>query len=444
MKRIFSMLLAAALLASMLPFTAIFAAQPERSDFMTTVKSYVSDIDDDMKAEMQKILADGKTKGRKAGLMAQWGDSITHTHAYLAAWYESRNTLGKTEDGYNYVPILEWMAAGTGNLAQKGEEYANFSGWRCMTVLANMEPAVIRLNPSWALIMVGTNDLDKSKPADFEKKLRELMDRSISLGVIPTLSTIPPIEGERNDVVPAFNEAIIRVAKDYKVPYIDLWGLCMDIHPDDWATTLLDDGVHLTFTGAAGAISKDDTLKNNGYMLRSVLAAELAEVMRAVVFEDVPQEDDPIEELDPTPVAAIPTSATVLVNGTLVAFDAYNIGGNNYFKLRDLAFALNGSGKQFEVVWDGAANAIRLTSGQPYTVVGGEMTGKGEGEKMTKRTNSKVLLNGSEVKFTAYNIEDNNYFKLRDVGAALDFGVDWNNTTKTIAIDTSKGYTPEA
>jgi hypothetical protein len=51
------------------------------------------------------------------------------------------------------------------------------------------------------------------------------------------------------------------------------------------------------------------------------------------------------------------------VNGQSVAFNAYNIDGNNYFKLRDLAYALNGTEKQFEVGWDGAANAISLTSG---------------------------------------------------------------------------------
>ena len=50
---------------------------------------------------------------------------------------------------------------------------------------------------------------------------------------------------------------------------------------------------------------------------------------------------------------------------------------------------------------------------------------------------------GSEVQFTAYHIEGNNYFKLRDIGEAFDFGVDWDEAAATIRIDTSKGYTPE-
>ena len=46
--------------------------------------------------------------------------------------------------------------------------------------------------------------------------------------------------------------------------------------------------------------------------------------------------------------------------------------------------------------------------------------------------------------FAAYNIGGNNYFKLRDIGQAMNFGVDWDSTKRTIAIDTSKAYTPEA
>ncbi|MCL1981994.1 MAG: copper amine oxidase N-terminal domain-containing protein [Clostridiales bacterium] len=143
-------------------------------------------------------------------------------------------------------------------------------------------------------------------------------------------------------------------------------------------------------------------------------------------------------------VTARPTSSTVLVNGESVTFDAYNINGNNYFKLRDLAFVLSGTAKQFEVDWDGAKNAISLTSGKPYTSVGGEMAGKGAGNKIAMLTSSKIYLDEEEVSFTAYNIEDNNYFKLRDIGAAFDFGVDWDQANNTIVIDTGKGYIPEA
>jgi uncharacterized membrane protein YgcG len=138
---------------------------------------------------------------------------------------------------------------------------------------------------------------------------------------------------------------------------------------------------------------------------------------------------------------ARPTSSAVVVNGKTVAVDAYNINDNNYFKLRDLAHILSGSEKQFEVTWDGTTNTIILTSGKPYTPVGGEMQGKGAGDKTPAVTTAKIIKDGKAVSFTAYNIEDNNYFKLRDIGEAFDFGVMWDGATNTIIIDTSKGYT---
>ncbi len=141
------------------------------------------------------------------------------------------------------------------------------------------------------------------------------------------------------------------------------------------------------------------------------------------------------------PVAAVPTSSKVLVNGKPVTFEAYNIGGNNYFKLRDIAIVLSGTEKQFEVAWDGANNAISLTMGNHYTIAGGELAVSANPTSKTAAfTMSKILLNGSEIKLTAYNIGGYNYFKLRDVAAAIDYGVTWDGATNTIGIDTSTGY----
>ena len=44
------------------------------------------------------------------------------------------------------------------------------------------------------------------------------------------------------------------------------------------------------------------------------------------------------------------------VNGTNVDCGKYNIDGANYFKLRDLAYMLNGTASQFDVGFDAAAS----------------------------------------------------------------------------------------
>jgi len=132
---------------------------------------------------------------------------------------------------------------------------------------------------------------------------------------------------------------------------------------------------------------------------------------------------------------AFPTLSKVFVNGEETAFDAYNIGGSNYFKLRDLAYVLDGTEKQFEIGWDEKNNAISLASGKPYTSVGGEMSNRGENSKTATPTTSKIYLDGKKINLTAYNIGGNNYFKLRDLGQALDFGVDWDGANNAIIIN---------
>jgi hypothetical protein len=133
----------------------------------------------------------------------------------------------------------------------------------------------------------------------------------------------------------------------------------------------------------------------------------------------------------------------VYVNSAAKAFEAYIINGNNYFKLRDLAYVLNGTAKQFEVGYDTATKAITLTTGKAYTPDGGEMA-NGDGKaKTASPTASRIYLNGKELNLTVYLIGGNNFFKLRDLMEAIDVFVGYDNATKAITLDTSKGYEPE-
>ena len=140
---------------------------------------------------------------------------------------------------------------------------------------------------------------------------------------------------------------------------------------------------------------------------------------------------------------AVPTTSTVLVNGNNIKFDSYNINGNNYFKLRDLAYVLNTTEKQFSIGYNEVLNTVSLTSRQPYIAVGGEME-IGDGDNVqTEPTSSTILKNGEAVQLQAYLIDDSNYFKLRDIGELLDFSVEWNGEENSISIDTSKSYVSE-
>ena len=134
-------------------------------------------------------------------------------------------------------------------------------------------------------------------------------------------------------------------------------------------------------------------------------------------------------------------NAKVLVNGVPTTFEAYNFSGNNYFKLRDIAMAVNGTEKQFEVSWDALSKNVIVTPNKAYTPVGGELVA-GDGKDKMGTPNENPLVYGFMAEYLkAYNINGNNYFKLRDVCRLLDIGVTWDNATKTIGIDTTIPYT---
>lgn len=143
----------------------------------------------------------------------------------------------------------------------------------------------------------------------------------------------------------------------------------------------------------------------------------------------------------PQTATAKPIAATVLVNGVKIEFDAYEINGNNYFKLRDLATVVNGTDKQFEVTYDDTKDAISLISGKRYTSCGGELSEGDAIEKPAALSTSAIYKDDVLIKLTAYTINDNNYFKLRDIAKAFDIGVTWDGETSTIGINTSISYT---
>ena len=66
-----------------------------------------------------------------------------------------------------------------------------------------------------------------------------------------------------------------------------------------------------------------------------------------------------------------------------------------------------------------------------------------ESLKATLSTN-RILVDGQEVRLTAYNINGNNYVMLRDIGKAVGFEVYWDSNTKCVQVESEKPYTGEA
>ena len=97
-------------------------------------------------------------------------------------------------------------------------------------------------------------------------------------------------------------------------------------------------------------------------------------------------------------------------------------------KLRDLALAMNATGDKFQVGWDGS---VSITTGQAYVPNGTEMKTPYTGDRVYTVSTSPTLVNGQAAELEAILLVDDNgngytYYKLRDLGSALGFKVDWS------------------
>ncbi len=135
------------------------------------------------------------------------------------------------------------------------------------------------------------------------------------------------------------------------------------------------------------------------------------------------------------------------VNGKSVTCDIYNIDGSNYFKLRDLAYLMNGTESQFEVGWDAVNKSIAITTGKSYTPAGGELVVGDDLSGTAVPSAQTIYIDGvKRSDLSVYNIGGNNFFKLRDLGTAVTFIVDYDGATKTMIVestDYAAGKKPE-
>lgn len=159
---------------------------------------------------------------------------------------------------------------------------------------------------------------------------------------------------------------------------------------------------------------------------------------------------------EPAAVQAWPSTSTVLVDGRELSFQAYEIDGYHYFKIRDLAAAFAGTRQQFvpkasENSYTGGAALFKsFGEFEKYQSVGDELQ-PGDGTPKEAVPVRHILYTDSTIQVDApfvavqskcdgYTIEDYNYIKLRDMADVFDFGVRWDGAQSRIEIDTELSY----
>ena len=136
-------------------------------------------------------------------------------------------------------------------------------------------------------------------------------------------------------------------------------------------------------------------------------------------------------------IPATPTreiGQTVYVNDTRVYPTAYNIAGNNYFKLRDIGKMVG-----FGVDWNDETQTVEISSQRiPADLEG--MSDVSVSGAVAKRSTQRFALDGYYINVTAYLIGGNNYVRLRDIALQINFCVEYDEVNRRVDIYPSLFY----
>lgn len=127
----------------------------------------------------------------------------------------------------------------------------------------------------------------------------------------------------------------------------------------------------------------------------------------------------------------------VLAQDQAIAVEAYNINDYNYFKLRDVAQSLQGSEKSFDLQYNEESRSIYVSTGQTYASLGTELNPPQSADTVKQAAPSKAALyiDGAPASLSAYNIDGYTYYKLQDLGQALNFDVQYDEAGRRVLIE---------
>lgn len=131
---------------------------------------------------------------------------------------------------------------------------------------------------------------------------------------------------------------------------------------------------------------------------------------------------------------AIPAVANVSVNGHTTVLPAYNIDGNNYVRVRDVAMLLQDTVSSFDVQWNNSLKQVELKSASPYTPNGTENAPMSSERRTVRSLTEPTAVDGQQHMVAAYNIDGYTYYKLRSLGDLCGFSINWDAASQTVQV----------
>lgn len=268
-------------------------APPPAQQVTTVSTTLISGIS----SNARQIYLTGRARGNRGNVFTKVGDSITWAPGNLYPFVMGYNLA----DHAYLSPAVNFFAGpnGRGENSFGAQPIAAFPGWTTDHLLspsANHNPAcgagetpvecAYRVDkPAVAIIMIGTNDSVTMgiSMETYRANLQRVVEISINNGVIPVLSTIPPLTSAPvSDRINTINQTIRATARAYDVPLVDYYAALNSLPRKGLGA----DGVHPS--SAPGNLNGNfdaDSL-NYGFPMRNLLTLQvLYELWRQVLYD---------------------------------------------------------------------------------------------------------------------------------------------------------------
>ena len=136
-------------------------------------------------------------------------------------------------------------------------------------------------------------------------------------------------------------------------------------------------------------------------------------------------------------LAAVPSAQELQINREVTNIRGYNINDSNYYMLRDMAVGLGRHGMEFSLWGDNksiVANMDKVYVPKDVSAVDFSSAQKPIAKTMILQIINEGVKENHSVR--VYNIHGYNFFKLRDLGKIMGFGVDYDSELNRAVVHT--------
>lgn len=175
-----------------------------------------------------RIFQTGQQLGRRANVFTKVGDNLTTNEAFFYPIGEGQQNLGQFGGLQRAIDFFSTEDVGIGNSFSNVSLSAH-NGWTSShavdVAMANRDfcqpgelPFICEyrvVQPAFALIMLGANDVPQVPVEQTEANLRIVITETIGMGIVPIVVTMPPRTDQ--DIRP-YNTVIVDLGLEYDIP----------------------------------------------------------------------------------------------------------------------------------------------------------------------------------------------------------------------------------